>query len=116
LDVWSEKFWLGRIFQSLVAFSDRWRFLAGWSMAPVNWDRWAAPEELLVYPQDKPNCWRRVERSASSSDIFHAFSECCGGAKTVNTSYDIRCWISSEPPVMSWIFRVPFLVSMHLKQ
>jgi len=55
LNVWSEKFWFRCIFGSAVAFSDRWRLLTGQSRAPVNWDRWAAPDEQLVKPQDKPN-------------------------------------------------------------
>jgi len=54
LNVQSEKIWFECIFGSLVAFSEHWRMLAGMSRAPVNWDRWAAPEEQLVYPQDKP--------------------------------------------------------------
>jgi len=44
----------GHIFGRLVAFSDCWRLLAGQHKAPVNWDRWAALEEQLVNPIDKP--------------------------------------------------------------
>jgi len=83
LSVRSEKNEFGRIFGSLVAFSNRWRMLAGRSRAPVNWDRWAAPEERLVYPQDKPNCSRGIERSEHSPNfcpyvfLMLWWRECC---------------------------------------
>ena len=74
LDVLSEKFEFGLIFGSPVAFSIRWRKLTGQSRAPVNWDRWAAPDEQMVYSQNKPNCSRSVEHSECLSHFCpHVF-------------------------------------------
>jgi len=79
----SEKMWFRHIFRSAATFSDRWRLLAGQSRAPVNWDRWAAPDEQLVYLKDKPNCSRGIERSEHSPGFFPRvfcilwWRECC---------------------------------------
>ena len=51
--------------------------------APVNWDRWAAPGEQVVYPQDKPIWLGEIEHSERSPDycprVFFIlrWRECC---------------------------------------
>ena len=42
--------------------------------APVNWDRWAAPDKRLFYQKTKQFDWVKLNAQCVRQTFFHAFS------------------------------------------